>query len=615
MILHSLEFEIPLISCFFILILGINFFSKKRLRLKENKTYEMILLTSLFASTLDTVFRIITTFNPVESLKTKYFILLSILSKSIITAFIAIFAYLLCYTLIISYSKARKRTSTIFKCTNFFIFITIVISQFTQIEIQKRNGITEITGSTPHLAYWMSATLIFLNLSIILPRLKKKSSKSISLFFLLLTTIILGVLSLFFKSIILYDFILALLCYLMYFTIENPDLKLVEQLNLEKQRAEKASRAKSEFLSSVSHEIRTPLNAIVGITENLKNNATLTLTNQEDLADLSTAAQTLYETVGNILDISQIENERLTIKETIYSPQKSFTALYQMNQWRIENKNIHYTLSLAEDIPEYLYGDITHICQITNNLLSNAIKYTTKGQVNLRIEGQYKKDIFLLIIKVKDTGKGIKEQDQKKLFNKFERLDVPLNSNIQGMGLGLAIVKNLVKKLKGTIEVESTYQLGSTFTVTIPEKIAPSPSFPLEKQDQTPKIKKIKKILIVDDNRLNIKVAKKLLQDFPLEIDECYDGVECLNQLKEKHYDMILMDIMMPKLDGVKTLKCLKQKNSFNTPVIALTADAIMGSQEKYLKLGFTNYLAKPYTKDQLQEVITTTLNKQRDQE
>ena len=533
-----------------------------------------------------------------------------------------------------TFSKKTKKTMNIV----FNIITTIIVIVILILPMD-----TIISGETVDLngpAYYAAMVEIILYMFLIIifcillyNRNKDEKSKLLPFIILFVFFIIGLILRNYYPEVITETFIFTLSYLVMYHTIENPDLKMLKQMELAKDQAERANRAKSDFLSSMSHEIRTPLNAIVGFSEDIQDHKdTADPEIVEDANYILEASKTLLEIVGNILDINKIESNKMELVEVKYNFREEIESLAKIDATRIGEKNINFKINLAPDIPYELLGDKTHMKEIVNNLLTNAIKYTEQGEIELSVKCINQNNISNLIISVRDTGKGIKAEDIDKLFTKFERLDAEINSTTEGTGLGLAITKALVEMMGGKINVQSTFGQGSLFVVQIPQKISvlvdpnqtveinitPKPvEEPVvqvieqpktEEQVQQPVIPKgfdSKKLLIVDDNKLNIKVARRALQDFDLEIDECYDGQECLQKVVNgDEYDLILMDIMMPNMSGETAIAKLRENPNFKIPTIALTADAVAGAQEKYISEGFVDYIAKPFSQEQIKEKL-----------
>lgn len=594
-------------SMVYILVIVLKFFLSKKINNYETKIYKYLLLTVFCQSVIG--------FSLFVSMYFNYDYISIILNKLYLismTFWIVLFSIYLI--------RVSEKNNTIFNNTKKILLlielIAIIMILILPSELIRNDNdkIMYSIGPAVNTVYIVSVIGIITFLIFIFKNKKNiKDKRYIPVFMFIIIGTIAMIMQNINPDLFLITPLESFIVFLMYFTIENPDVKMLEQVSLAKEAAEKANHAKSDFLSNMSHEIRTPLNAIVGFSESLKED-NIPDSTKDKVNDIIMASNNLLEIVNGILDISKIEANKLEIINKEYDIHSMLDELVALTKARIGDKGLEFRVKLDQSIPSVLYGDNIRLKQIILNILTNAVKYTKEGFIEFTVSSVIKDNICRLIISVEDSGIGIKEESIPKLFSKFERLDVEKQMTIEGTGLGLAITKKLVDLMNGKIIVQSVYGQGSKFTISIDQRIIATEK-PIAKQQAASESKVVDangaRILIVDDNELNIKVASVLLKKYHFNIDSCTSGIECIAKIKNNEkYDIIFLDDMMPRLSGRDTLKRLKEMPDFNIPVIALTANAITGMKQEYLSCGFDDYLSKPIEKLELERVIKKYVNK-----
>ena len=581
------------------MLIAICFFSKDRVNSYENKMYGNLIIVTI-AELLCGLLSYISLITPFPLLANE------VIGKLFLISMISWTTFFLCYIISISYNlDESKKKKFVKRIIFFFVLFSVLILIFKLDFVKLENGGLFSTGLPVLLCYSLSGIYIFLMLISGWKNLNNKSKKYIPLWAFIILGTIFMIIQIINPELFLVVPAEVFITSIMYHTIENPDLKMLNEVKAAKDAADKANQAKSDFLSSMSHEIRTPLNAIVGFSECIKNADNLEEA-KENASDIVTASESLLEIVNGILDISKIESGKLELVQTDYDIYKILDEVVKLIKARLGDKPLNFEVNIAPDIPHVLYGDHFNIKKILINFLTNAVKYTDEGYIKFDVRCvKVNDEVCRLIMSVKDSGRGIKKENIDKLFTKFQRLDEDKNTTIEGTGLGLAITKQLVEMMHGKIVVNSTYGEGSEFTAAIDQRISNAKLDNEETVVEGELDLTNKNILVVDDNTLNLKVATKLLKPYKCNVEVCESGFACVDKIKEgKTYDIILLDDMMPKMKGSETLTRLKQIDGFNIPVIALTANAIQGMKEQYLLLGFDDYLAKPIEKKELYRVL-----------
>ena len=598
---------------FYVTLIAIIYFRKKKINTIENSVFTSLIIHTIFTIIIDLISRIYAVSNPITLtsellFKTNLWMLVN---------YIIIFTY---YVYCISTPKnagnialednPNKKHFIKGRYLMFLgIIITFPIMLLLPVNLMVDGEYFTQSGLALDVAYIISGFFIILWLIFIFTNKNNwRNKKFIPIYIFCVISCIAVFLQITQPEICFITPSIAMITVIVFFTLENPDIHMIEKLNITKEEAETANQAKTDFLSSMSHEIRTPLNAIIGFSQALAKED-ISGTAKEEVKDILTASNNLLEIVNGILDISKIEANSIDIVNVDYSTKKLIKDTCSLINARIGSKVIEFKTEIDNKIPPVLYGDSTRVKQIIINLLTNAVKYTNEGYIKLIIRSRRKNNKIRLTISVEDTGIGMTKEDIEMLFTKYQRFDMNKNASVEGTGLGMAITKGLVELMNGEISVNSEYGKGSIFTVEIDQEISNKKVEEIEKGETVGQIEPFnasgQKVLIVDDNKINLKVAERLMREYKVSIELVISGSECINRILDgKKYDLIFLDIMMPKMKGPEVLQNLKNIIGFNTPVVALTADVISGMEEKYISQGFDDCLAKPIVEEELYHIM-----------
>lgn len=618
-LVYNVYFELS--AGFFILFLLLFVRTRYDLTLERNKFFYHMICCLLAVDVLDVVTACTISYGAIVPKG------LNVLVNTIYFAFNGLLGYL--YTNYCQqYNNIYRRNRFIYMLSQVILFgywVLLLINTFTGLLFyfdQNGNychGILYLSVYImPYIFFLMSACFMFMAF----PQFNINQRVCIIMF--LIVSASGGVLQLiWFPDVLLNVFTISLGITIVLFSLETPEYHQLKETMVEledaKEKAQKENASKSQFLANMSHEIRTPINAILGMNEMILRESEENSI-QEYAQNIQSASEDLLSIVNEILDFSKVASGKMELVPVEYDVAALIRDCSTIVETRAAGKDLRLEVSCDESTPSKLCGDATRIRQIISNLLTNAVKYTPSGTIIFRIRWARDKEGIKLIASVEDTGIGISEENQKRLFDTFERFDMEKNRNIEGTGLGLSITKQLVDLMKGEIGVYSELGKGSLFYVEIPQKVVSME--PIGKLNQEVNVEQTKvdkekyhapkaKILVVDDVRMNVRVIQSLLKRTKIQIDTATSGKECLALAAENTYDLILLDHMMPEMDGVETFQKLREDTTglnYATPVIALTANAIAGAKEEYKKLGFDDYLSKPMKGEELEEMIQTYL-------
>ena len=601
-----------------LLVLAIIYFHNQQFDLPRNRVYKILLIMTGIVALVEIAYVVcLVNFNSE--------LLTTMLYKADIILQTSWWTILLLYYAALTSPKEFKTVKEVVKSSK-PLLIWVVLSLTTAIAYLfiKHTGMTIYTIDFLHgasaLFLTVSAAIVeVLTLYTISKNRDKITKMERTAFYLIVIIVGLYIfLQYIFRSVSFMPACYALIVYIIYFCAENPDIQVINEINEAQGDIEQSNHTKTDFLSNMTYEIKTPMNLISSLCDELINMPTFDENLfREDIQQIVMSGNSLLDIVNNILDISKIETGKQVLIEKEYKVVDLLTDVVNIAKSKIGSKPVKLMVNVDQNISSVVNGDYSKIYQVLVNILANAAKFTDVGRITLTLSSNKVNDVENLLFKVSDTGMGIKEEDQTKIFEKGAKVD-NTDSEIEGSGFGLAITKQYVETLGGKISFESKFRVGSTFYIEIPQKIVDATTIGNTVQQQA-KPESTEKLdcsaftaLVVDDNLLNIKVAKRLLEGYKLNVESCTAGKDCVYKIKEGvKYDAIFMDHMMPEMDGIETLHVLKKLDGYELPpIIALTANAVAGMKEMYLAEGFDDYLSKPINAAELDRVMNKYFNK-----
>lgn len=598
----------------YLLILILIYFSKKNLVYLKCKIYKTLLLFTLFMSIFEFVtIKLISTENynniGIELFNIRWFMPL-------------IWSMLIHIYMVVANKPDRNvKLKNLLEEKRFIIslvFLSILLVGFFFIPYNSvtPDNIVFISGARSYYSVVFIIICFIITLIYIIKAKYKTKDSITTIIFFAFCGILSLILQIIYPNIDVISTTLILLLFVIYITLENPTLDLIDDLKVIKRNIDTSSKIKTDVLLSMSHDIRSPMNAIVNYGKNISE---LTDKNEKnidsDINNVIVSGKNLLNIIGDVLDITSNKNQDIVsnVGNETYKLSSIMNDLLNITKSRIGEKHIKLECEISDNVPKVLKGNPTKLYRIIMNVLSNSAKYTEVGRIKISVSANIddNSDDVMLLFKVYDTGFGIKDEDKNKIFSEYGRLKDATNQNIEGTGLGLVNTKINVENLGGRIWFESTYGACTTFYIEIPQKISNEQMV----SEETKNIKDKKqllnckglKALIVDDNKLNAYVITKLLERYGFKVSNSIDGEECIDRIKQgKHYDIIFMDISLRGIDGIETMKILKQLNKMFEipPIIALTTNVAIGARNMYLSKGFDEYVSKPIDLYDLDRVI-----------
>lgn len=602
--INNLYFQIS--GLFVILFLLKKYFTKKREATSDSKIFLILITTNLIYLGLSLLSTYSTFYIGPNYLITQ---LLGKLNLIIITIWIM---SLTMYVYIITFKKKERINNNIFSIKQVILkrlpiyTIIILITLLLPIEMVIDSNTMYIGGYAFYFTSFVSFVCVLYWLMRIIDRhrhIKNKYTRLIiSFIFIGIVTILVQIL---YSKLLLSDFIIYFITFIIYFNIENSDLGILEELDAVNKKLEEVEVSKIDILMKISHEIRTPLNTIIGFSGSILDESSDSVL--EDVEYIKEASEKILDILNNILSISNTNNSDLILVENEYNFENFIKQIVALVKSKMDETKVEFRFKINNSMPQVLYGDSIRLKQVLINVLYNSIKYTKEGFINLDINSITIGNICRLIINITDTGTGIPEEKLDKIFYEKKYKNENLKEESEE---SLINTKKVLESMGGKFFLESDYGEGTSVKISVDQKIVESKiKEVIEQKNVVEKDISAKKVLIVDDDKINLKVAERLIKKYNVQTDTVISGTECLKKIDDgDKYDIIFMDEMMPNMSGTETLRQLKNTRGFNTPVVVLTANALYGMKEKYLKNGYDDYISKPIDRKELDRIINKYL-------
>ena len=599
----SLEFELPLVSFIFLLILNVIYFSKKRIDLPENKLYKIILICSLFEAFIDTVIHLICSVNTFDIIVNTYYPLFNYLNKILSSLFVIIFSCLFCYTLMITYKKIKENPKKLTNTMMIINLIFMIIMLFTNITLVDAGNVTNVTGLTIILGYGMVAILLTGSLIIALPRIKKMDRRYLPIFLILVIMGFLFFFTLIFPGMIIYDLVLALLCYIMYFTIENPDLSMLKEINYQKEQVENSKNISNKVINTISDSLSESINRISSFGHKKINYDNINEVKKE-ISSMQKFALEYITNVNSLMELSKTQSEGFELSNANYEP---LQMLYETeNLLKTKNKNIKVTINKNSDVPAVLYGDPTKIKQALLHLYNGILNISKIKNIELNIS--------YIIVGSLCRFKISTEINTSYLINEYTK-------DLKDKVIDFEIIERIVKLLEGkfTISLESDK---IKIELSIDQKYIEGYYIKEETKSTTnKKIKYIdltgKKVLIIDDDKQRVDLLMYMLSNYNIETTIATDYNSTKKEASEKIFDLVIVDDIIAELSRVKEFLLIDKKNGllkvmdhieYDVPIVIMVTSNTKDYETKYLKEGFDEVLKKPIDKYRIDNIIQTLL-------